>query len=252
VVVQVEAETLVLEKLFERVEMSWQQLGNSEPYWSVLAAPKFKADRIEAAKADFYGSGAADRDLFLAAADRCHVELPRKGTCYELGCGVGRVTLWLAQSFHHIIAVDISAFHLALAQRAVQQSGRSNIELRLLTTPRSIAESPAFESFFSFIVLQHNPPPVMRWLLRESLFRLKPGGLGFFQLPTSGYGYHFDAADYLAKPSHELMEMHVLPQTAVLSVLEETGCYLLEAREHDCIGHPAWISKTFLVRKALS
>jgi hypothetical protein len=90
----------------------------------------------------------------------------------------------------------------------------------------------------------------MQCLLRTILLKLKPGGLAFFQLPTMGEAYAFDAATYLRQPPDStLMEMHVLPEEVVLEVLRETGCELLEAREHDCIGAAGWFSQTFLVRR---
>ena len=100
------------------------------------------------------------------------------------------------------------------------------------------------------IVLQHNPPPVMRWLLQTILHRLKAGGLGFLQLPTIGGSYAFEAAAYLRQQADTtLMEMHVLPEEIVLEVPGETGCQRLKEREHDCIGDSTLLSKTFLVQK---
>jgi SAM-dependent methyltransferase len=232
------------------VKATWEHLGRTEPHWSVLAAPQFKPDQIAGTVDDFYGSGDGDFGLFRNAAQRCNVELPGDGTCFELGCGVGRVTIWLAQGFRKVIAADISASHLAIAESAIARSGRSNIELRLLDRPEVLEQLPAVDAFYSVIVLQHNPPPVMRWLLRTILLKLKPGGLAFFQLPTIGGSYAFDATAYLSqRPDSTVMEMHVLPEEVVMEVLRETGCELLEAREHDCIGDPAWLSQTFLVRK---
>lgn len=251
--IEVNVEPAVLVSLMAFVKAKWEQLGRTEPHWSVLASPEFKPDRIADTADAFYGSGWGDFGLFQHAAERCNVKLPVDGTCFELGCGVGRVTLWLAQSFRKVIGADISASHLAVAESAVARSGRTNIELRLLDKPEAVEQLPAFEAFYSVIVLQHNPPPVMQWLLRTILLKLKPGGLAFFQLPTVGEAYAFDTATYLQQPADStLMEMHVLPEDVVLEVLRETGCELLEAREHDCIGAAGWFSQTFLVRKASS
>jgi hypothetical protein len=35
----------------------------------------------------------------------------------------------------------------------------------------------------------------------------------------------------------------------ILATIARTGCELLEAREHDCVGTPGSLSMTFLVRK---
>jgi SAM-dependent methyltransferase len=46
----------------------------------------------------------------------------------------------------------------------------------------SIFADGAFDFVFSFLVLQHMPPPLAESYLRE--FRvLKPGGIGYFQMP---------------------------------------------------------------------
>src|SRR5512143_3635179 len=118
--------------LLMHVENCWRRLGETEPHWSVLTAPQFKSDRIGETGPEFYASGEHDVRRWQAAADRCGVALPVRGTCFELGCGVGRITLWLAKSFRHVIGADISPSHLALAEQAVRQADRKNIELRLV------------------------------------------------------------------------------------------------------------------------
>jgi cyclopropane fatty-acyl-phospholipid synthase-like methyltransferase len=248
--IEVDVGPAVLSSLLGNVRAKWEQLGRTEPHWSVLSIPEFKAERIADTVDGFFGSGAADAALFRSAARRCNLELPQDGVCFELGCGVGRITIWLADSFRKVIGADISTAHLAVAEEAIERSGRTNIELRLIDRPEALQHLPTFDAFYSMIVLQHNPPPVMRWLLQTTLRKLKPAGLGFFQLPTIGGSYAFEAAAYLSQPSDAaVLEMHVLPEEIVLEVVEETGCELLEEREHDCIGNAAWLSKTFLVRK---
>lgn len=240
----------VLAELLARVEECWQLLGTTVPHWSVLTDPRFAPDRIAGTVEEFYATGEGDVRLMEAAARRCGVSLPTNGTCFELGCGVGRITLWLARTFHNVVAADISASHLALASQAVQRAGLRNVDLRLVNRLQSLEQLPAFDCFFSLIVLQHNPPPVMRWLLATILSRLAPGGLGFFQLPIGLANYGFAAASYLARPpTPDQMETHPLPRDVVLGTIGHAGCELLEAREHDCMGTPGSLSMTFLVRK---
>ena len=52
---------------------------------------------------------------------------------------------------------------------------------------------------YSIMVLQHNPPPVIRLIVREFLRALNPGGVAYFQVPTYMAGYGFDAEAYLAE-----------------------------------------------------
>lgn len=248
--IQTDVGSAEMAALLARVEECWQLLGTTAPHWSVLTEPRFEPSRIAETADQFYATGQADVRLLQAAGERCGVTLPIHGSCFELGCGVGRITLWLARTFRHVVAADISASHLALAAEAVRQADLRNVELRLVNRLQSLEHLPPFDCFFSLIVLQHNPPPVMRWLLATILARLAVGGIGFFQLPIGLADYGFDVASYLDRPpTPEQMETHALPYDVVLATIGDSGCELLEAREHDCMGTPGSLSMTFLVRK---
>src|SRR6185312_16344062 len=97
-------------------------------------------------------------------------------TCFELGCGVGRLTVWLAKSFKKVIAADISQPHLHLAREAAAERGINNIKFQLLNKISEIERLPRFDCFVSIIVLQHNPPPVIGYMLKILFEKLKPGG----------------------------------------------------------------------------
>jgi hypothetical protein len=100
------------------------------------------------------------------------------------------------------------------------------------------------------IVLQHNPPPLIAHILRKLLDALRPGGVAFFQLPTYSRGYRFEVAKYLrSKARADSVEMHVLPQAEVFSIVASHSCEMLEVLPDSCVGDPDWISNTFLVRK---
>ena len=239
-----------LVEVLAHVGICWRNLGETEPHWSVLTNPEFRSDRIAETGNEFYASGDGDVRRMTKAAARCGVALPLQGTCFELGCGVGRLTLWLSRSFDRVIAADISPSHLALAERAVRDAGCRNVDLRLVNRPEALEQLPTFDCFFSLIVLQHNPPPVIRWLLLTILSKLNVGGVGFFQVPTRLPGYSFDAAAYMAQPPTDgLMEMHALPHEVVLSTIREAGCELLEASRHDVAHDEDAMFMEFFVRK---
>lgn len=242
----------LLMRLLAHAEERRDYLGRTEPYWSMLTAREFRSDTIASTKDAFYATGAPDVALFQAAAERCGVLLPWYGTCFELGCGVGRITPWLSEIFDHVIGADISPSHLALADQLIRQRRYGNIHLHLLNRLDALEALPPFESFFSLIALQHQPPPLMYWFLRAMLEKLKPGGIGFFQLPVFARDDAFVVSDYLENPRpHGEIEVHGLALATVFALLESAGCDLLEMREHDCLGpYPDWLSKTFLIRKA--
>lgn len=110
----------------------------------------------------------------------------------------------------------------------------------------------ASTSFFSFLVLQHNPPPIMIDILGHAFKGLAPRGLAFFQLlPTYSRDHSFSFAEYwVAMAEQRTMEMHFLPQHIVLELGRRHGVHPLEVQADGAIGHhKCWISSTFLMTK---
>ena len=129
------------------------------------------------------------------------------------------------------------------------EAGRRNIELRHLVRLTDLDSLPEVDFFLSLIVLQHNPPPVVGALLRKLLGRLRPGGVGYFQVPTYILGYSFTADAYLRRPPLDI-EMHCFPQPALYSLLDTVGCRLVEVRENSSAGESLEIiSNTIIVQR---
>lgn len=247
--VQVDVDPATLARMVERIEAEFVELGAQEPHWSVLTEDRFKAENIGANADQFYESGELPvTDLRLAAA-RSGLDLSGYRTCFELGCGLGRSTMWLARQFGQVIGGDISAVHLNHAQNNARQFGLSNISFVHLNAIQKYKSIPSFDVFFSIIVLQHNPPPLMAFLLETILDRLNPGGIAYFQIPTYIVNYEFSAADYLAadRPPGEV-EVHCLPQASLFDIIERAGCRVLEIREDGAVGALA-ISNRLLIWK---
>jgi SAM-dependent methyltransferase len=248
--IEVDVSPNTLTALIRHVEANWLLLGEREPYWSVLTDEKYKAKVIGSNIKEFYASGKNNVSNFTHAADRAGVDYRNLRRCFELGCGVGRMTIWLARIFPELVAVDISKSHLRLAAEVLEREGLTNVDLRLVNTIDKIETLPAFDCFVSIIVLQHNPPPVMAFLLRTILGKLKPGGLAYFQVPTYQVDAVFYADQYLAnKTIGGDMEMHVLPQAVIWQLADEADCQLLDIREDGLTGIPKSVSNSILLMK---
>jgi SAM-dependent methyltransferase len=241
----------LLRRMIDRVERTFRFLGETEPHWSVLSAERFRAANIDKTEDEFFASGSYDVDRLRQVADRCGIKLSDFQSCFELGCGVGRTTRWLADAFDVVIGADISPSHLEIARQTMRRFGKLNVLLQLVDSIAALETVPRFDVFLSVIVLQHNPPPLIAHLLKTVLGKLRPGGLAYFQVPTYHFGYTFDAEAYVA---NELKlgsaEMHVLPQHVVLDIANRAGCVPLEVRE-DTSGAYGMISQRFFLRKAI-
>ncbi len=239
----------ILDRMVKRIEAEWLHLGAHEPHWSVLTEDRFKSENIAKHEDAFFASGELQvMDLRVAAA-RSGLDLSGYDTCIELGCGLGRGTVWLARQFGKVVAADISAAHLKHARQVAARFGQPGISFLHINEIGQYQDLPPFNVFFSFLVLMHNPPPLMAFILETILTRLLPGGIGYFQIPTYIVNYGFAATEYLAgeNPPGD-MEVHCLPQTTLFAIIARTGCQVLEIREDGALGAFA-ISNRVLIRK---
>ncbi|MBD2258231.1 class I SAM-dependent methyltransferase [Pseudanabaena sp. FACHB-2040] len=240
-----------LQALFSHIQGVWNQLGASEPHWSVISAEKFKSSQIQETEDEFYKSGFHDVALLLRTLERNGVDPGQLKTCLEYGCGVGRLTCWLARNFSEVIAYDISKSHLQLAENYLKESNLENVSLRHLDQPQKLKDLPSVDLAYSLIVLQHNPPPMIHLVIREILKCLNPGGVAVLQVPTYRLGYQFSLQEYLsASTTKKEIEMHVLPQKEIFEIARHENCYPLEVLEDNkaglTYGHR---SNTFVIQK---
>jgi len=240
----------LLGRMVEHLARYWTGVGLDAPHWSVLTEDRFRPDRIEENLDTFYAGGDWDArvlDAALARIGRRTDELPH---CVDYGCGVGRITVHLARRFRKVTGLDISVPHLDLAARAVKTAGLANVALSQVTAADLMPVAQC-DLWFSRIVLQHDPPPIAMHLLGRAFGSLNPRGVAVFQIPTWSEGYCFRIADYLAGKPGATMEMHCVPQHAVLDLAQRYGLRLRDLREDNFVaGTPGKsISNTFVFEK---
>jgi SAM-dependent methyltransferase len=248
--VELDASPAELNRLRDRVREAWTHMGATRPHHSVLSRDDYLPKNInQKAIESFMASGNREALIIKAILERHNFELAHSKTCVEYGCGLGRVTIPIANMFNKIDAYDISPTHLTWAEAYAKAAGVCNIEFRPISaqTTKPLEEC---DFFYSRIVFQHNPPPIIRELIATSLRCLRPGGVAVFQVPTYAPGYSFRVSDYLSKDQHLDMEMHCIPQPSVFSLIADAGCHLLEVDDDNAIGRfGSWISNTFVIRR---
>ncbi|PZW45135.1 methyltransferase family protein [Humitalea rosea] len=237
-----------LKRMVKHIEESWAMLGASEPHWSVLTAARYKADQIDANADEFFNSGKSSISEIKTTFARNNLDLARLRSCFELGCGVGRVSIWLAEVFDHVTAADISPAHLAIARETAKKYGRDNIDFLHVDHLKRLETITPFDFFFSVLVFQHNPPPVIRQLLTAILSRMRPAGVALFQIPSAIRNYAFSSATYPANPAGA-MEMHAFPEREFFKLVAEQGCDVIEFRT-DLHTNVNMLSHTVVLQKA--
>jgi hypothetical protein len=177
----------------------------------------------------------------LNTAVRAGVDYGELNLCYQLDRGVRR-------QFSEV-PPTVSQPHLRAVAEAAQNGTETNVDSRLVSSFEKIAELPEFDCFVSSNALQYNPPPVIVFLLRTVLGKLRRGGLAYFQILTYKKGARFRAQEYLASGSTRgKEETYVLPQAAVWRIADKADCQVLDVREDGRIGGPV-VSNAILLRK---
>lgn len=240
-----------LQGLFSHIQNTWEHLGETEPYWSVLTSEQFKSSRIKDTRSDFYNSGLDNVATLFKTLERNGIEHTSLKTCLEYGCGLGRVTCWLAKRFERVVGYDISRSHLRLAKQYLDEIGIQNVSLQHISTPQDIGDFPKVDVVYSVIVLQHNPPPIIRIIIQELIRALNSGGIAFLQVPTYRLGYRFSLQEYLAgEAARGGIEMHVLPQNEVFDIVSKGQGKLVEVLEDGWTGlRYGERSNTFVIQK---
>jgi 2-polyprenyl-3-methyl-5-hydroxy-6-metoxy-1,4-benzoquinol methylase len=224
--VEVDVSMPVLEKLFSRIRDQWIKLGETEPYHSVLTTEKFRMKHIKQNLAEFQGSGELEVRRLLQLVEKNNLEI-NFGTCLELGCGVGRTTAYLAPKFEKVIAFDISPGNISLAESYLAEL-RAKIGFRLMSSLEDFDYPEKIDVFISFMVLQHNPPPLQKFFLERIFNSLKPGGIFFFQTVTHAPSYQYSAEANFRYPAETESEMHCLPISNVFKIIEESGLSIVD------------------------
>ena len=244
-------ESSELEGLLSHIQKVWEYLGEVDPYWSVLVSERFKSSSIKDGRSEFYNSGRENVVTLFKTLERNGIDYAPFKTCLEYGCGVGRVTRWLAERVERVIAYDISRSHLQVAMHYLTEIGIQNVSLRHISKPHDIRDFPKVDIVYSVIVLQHNPPPIICLIIQEMMRALNSGGIAFFQLPTYRLGYKFSLHEYLAgEATQGGMEMHVLPQRKIFDIVTRENGTPIEVLEDRWTGlRYGERSNTFVIQK---
>lgn len=228
----------------------WQRIGEAAPHYSALPDLVFRPENLSGSRRSLYATGREDRDILEGTLGRLGVPVGRIGRIVEFGCGVGRATLHLAALSPEVTGVDFAPAQLAVARAEARERGLDHIGWQRVA-PGVTMPPDGCDLWFSRRALQHNPPPVIRALLRRTFAGLRPGAIATFQLLTWGQGYGFVLEEALAAPIPREAPQHVLPQAEVFALAAESGCKVLAVQDDPVVGldRTRWLSHLFVVRR---
>lgn len=234
---------------FVNLSKIFNDLGQKDPYYSVLSDTKYMTKNLtDETISQFYESGRNNVALMVDTINQSGLQIGT-GEALDFGCGVGRVTLSLADRFDAVTGCDISESNLAVASKAAEERGVSNV--RFVKNEVNLVQQlggDRFDLIYSVIVLQHMIPPLMRLYIGQFFRLLKTGGIAFFQLPTGGQNYQFNQHKLHESIESQTVQIHALVFRDVFEIIHSEGCRIVDLLEFDCVG-PGWNSYIFVVVK---
>lgn len=167
-----------LQDYVEAMKRDWNARARENAKWFINT---WKLDQPDD---EFYETARPDiESLILADLARLTGERdPKTLRVFEIGCGIGRMTRYLADIFGEVHAADVSGEMVAQARERLQcfkhvtVHETSGVDFRALP-------GDYFDVVFSAYVFQHVPSKeVVRANIREAYRLLKPGGVFKFQV----------------------------------------------------------------------
>jgi SAM-dependent methyltransferase len=163
-----------------RTTAEWRTLARIDPLYAVATWPERRGAWTPE---EFYAVGTSDWEEFERHWRHAWPELG--GTCLEIGCGAGRITQALARSFDRVVAIDVSAEMIALAQAATPP----NVVFHVVDATTIPLPDRAVDAVFTCHVLQHlESARDVEAYLAEAFRVLRPGGSAMVHLGLLGEG----------------------------------------------------------------
>jgi 2-polyprenyl-3-methyl-5-hydroxy-6-metoxy-1,4-benzoquinol methylase len=236
----------------------WNSLAR-DAKWAVLSDPSAKGGQWN--DEAFWRTGEGDVRAVLADCARLEAN-PLRARALDFGCGVGRLSRALAAEFSRVDGVDVSSSMIELARQAAPANATFH-ENRVADL--SIVPSASFDFVLTLIVLQHMRPHLMVGYLREFGRVLRPGGVIYFQVPSSPrprfskvraktlvrrVAFRVPGVKSLwRRVRGELpIEMYALPERQVRATLDALGFELLSVVEDAAAGED-WKSLRYVAKK---
>lgn len=232
---------------FKEQKNYWEQLGAEQPYWSILTREDYKKENLtKESESKFFMESKLALKRLHNVCEKAGVDY-QKNLCLDYGCGLGRVTFHLAKEFDHVVGVDISKNHIALANNKKAEFQVNNIDFVALEKGVEDIPKRPYDLIFSIIVLQHIRKKEVFRIFSRFIELVKEGGAIIFQIPTFHPNYDFNEGRLNKKLG--IMEMHAIRQKDIINYYVEGGCRLEGCFEDNNLCGKDWICNWFLFRK---
>lgn len=159
-------------------EKVWEVYGEKNPYYAVSTFDQFRSENInEETLESFFQSGEEYVERIWTEIEKNLTEGFEPQRALDFGCGVGRLTIPLAQRSASVLGVDVSEGMINEAKKNCERFDVNNVEFVLSDDTLSRVDGK-FDFVHSFIVLQHIDPKIGVGLFRRMIEMLTQEGVG--------------------------------------------------------------------------
>lgn len=162
-----------------RSNIDWKRWGRDDPLYGVALQPKKQKGSPTAWTDDeLYAMGESLWDDFFRQWQQYGVDT---ASCIDVGCGVGRITKYLALTFNRVYAVDISEDMIRYARTRIKAK---NVQFSIVDGIHlPLADCSVNSLFSSYVLQQVDSIDIGLSCFREFFRVLDFGGTMMVQLP---------------------------------------------------------------------
>jgi SAM-dependent methyltransferase len=163
----------------EDLERHWQAFGEQDPLWAILslAGKRGRGWDVD----EFLATGRAEVGFVMDRLAEHAIEVDRN-RALDFGCGVGRLTLLLADHFTRCDGIDLARSMIEQARTLNRLGDRVRYHHSAAQDLRMFSTS-SFDFVLALLVLQHMEATLMRGYLGEFVRLLRPRGVCYFNIP---------------------------------------------------------------------
>ena len=182
----------------------WKAWGNLDPLWGVASVPGKERGSLHPWTAEeFYENGRREWALHLARWKAYGLDT---ASCVEIGCGAGRITRQLGETFGEVHGVDVSEGMLAVA---MANCTAPNLHFHLTDGAALPLPDGSVSAAFSSFVFQHFDTLEHGAHTFAAIARaLRPGGTLFITLPIHEWPRRLPAFSLLWEARQTLEHAH--------------------------------------------
>ncbi len=198
-----------------RMKTDWDQRARENARWFIntLSVGQTEEEFDLTGRRDFDGLVMADLPLLTDGRDPCSLRL------LEIGCGIGRMSRYLAEVFGQVEAIDVSGEMVSRARERLR--GMANLSFHESNgVDLSLFDDESFDTVFCAYVFQHIPDEgVIESYIREAFRVLRPRGI--FKFVTNAVA----DAEYLALEKNTWSGA-IFPEARIRTLARELGAQI--------------------------